>query len=76
MKLSSIFMQKMLSRKSGQILISRNAKWLISTAAVSFGMKYTYNHYQMMQRSYSQVLAEAETPTKKEDPYLRSRAKE
>jgi ribose-phosphate pyrophosphokinase len=30
----------------------------------------------MMQRNYSQVVAEAEPPAKKEDPYTRSRAKE
>jgi hypothetical protein len=53
MKLTSIFMQKMLSRNSGNILLGRNARWLVSTAAVSFGMKYTYNYLQMMQRNYS-----------------------
>ena len=76
MKLTTIFMQKMLTRKSGHILVARNAKWIVSTAAVCFGMNFTYSHYQMMQRGYSQVLAEADSPTNKEDPYSRSRAKE
>ena len=76
MKLTSIFLQKMMTRKSGQILIGRNAKWLMSTAVASFGVKYSYSHYQMMQRGYSQTLAEAESQSKKEDPYSRSRAKQ
>lgn len=76
MKLTSIFLKKMLTRNSGHILMGRNTKLLMSSAFASFGMYYSSNQYQMMQGANSQMLAEAEPPTKKEDPYTRSREKE
>lgn len=76
MKLTSIFLKRMLTKNSGHILMGRNTKFLMSTAFATFGMYYTYSQYQMMQGANSQILAEAEPPTKKEDPYTRSRAKE